>query len=191
MEDCRLNNEEPLMYSQFCYYIQQDEQRCHATMYVNRKSAEQIEVDCGLVILLHIKAGLNIRILTMWKSCYKQISINDFSGVLIYNWHCRTTPVNFAYYTWLMYEIIGEIVRKNMIGITFAERYISHRKGFFNNTLFLIFLSEQFQGYTFLFQFCMNIWVIRLLKKIFCWKLIREKHLINFFLWFVFNIFVS
>ena len=25
MEDCRLNGDEPLMYSQFCYYIQQDE----------------------------------------------------------------------------------------------------------------------------------------------------------------------
>jgi hypothetical protein len=24
MEECRLNGEEPLMYSQFCYYIQQD-----------------------------------------------------------------------------------------------------------------------------------------------------------------------
>lgn len=27
MEDCRLTGEEPLMYSQFCYYIQQDEQK--------------------------------------------------------------------------------------------------------------------------------------------------------------------
>ena len=27
MEDCRLNGDEPLMYSQFCYYIQQDEQK--------------------------------------------------------------------------------------------------------------------------------------------------------------------
>lgn len=27
MEECRLNGEEPLMYSQFCYYIQQDEQK--------------------------------------------------------------------------------------------------------------------------------------------------------------------
>ena len=27
LEDCRLNGDNPLMYSQFCYYIQQDEQK--------------------------------------------------------------------------------------------------------------------------------------------------------------------
>ena len=30
MEECRLSGEEPLMYSQFCYHIQQDEQKRHA-----------------------------------------------------------------------------------------------------------------------------------------------------------------
>lgn len=30
---CSQNGSEPLMYSQFCYYIQQDEQRLRATMY--------------------------------------------------------------------------------------------------------------------------------------------------------------
>lgn len=45
MEDCRLNNEEPLMYSQFCNYIQQDEQKRRATMHISRKPGEQVEVD--------------------------------------------------------------------------------------------------------------------------------------------------
>jgi transposase len=45
MEQCRLNSEEPLMYSQFCYYIQQDEQKRRATMHINRKPGEQVEVD--------------------------------------------------------------------------------------------------------------------------------------------------
>lgn len=45
MEDCRLNGDEPLMYSQFCYYIQQDEQKRRATMHINRKPGEQVEVD--------------------------------------------------------------------------------------------------------------------------------------------------
>lgn len=44
-EDCRMNNEEPLMYSRFCYYIQQDEQKHRATMHIPRKPGEQIEVD--------------------------------------------------------------------------------------------------------------------------------------------------
>ena len=35
-EECRLNNEEPLMYSQFCYHIQQNEQKHHATMHIPR-----------------------------------------------------------------------------------------------------------------------------------------------------------
>lgn len=33
------------MYSQFCYYIQQDEQKHRATMHINRKPGEQVEVD--------------------------------------------------------------------------------------------------------------------------------------------------
>lgn len=45
LEECRLSGDEPLMYSQFCYYIQQDGQKRRATMHINRKPAEQVEVD--------------------------------------------------------------------------------------------------------------------------------------------------
>lgn len=45
LETCRQSGGEPLMYSQFCYYIQQDEQRRRATMHISRKPGEQIEVD--------------------------------------------------------------------------------------------------------------------------------------------------
>lgn len=45
MEECRANGEEPLIYSQFCYHIQQEEQKRRATMHINRKSGEQVEVD--------------------------------------------------------------------------------------------------------------------------------------------------
>ena len=33
------------MYSQFCYYIQKDEEKRRATMHIPRKPGEQIEVD--------------------------------------------------------------------------------------------------------------------------------------------------
>ncbi len=45
LEECRLSGESPLMYSQFCYHIQQDEQKRRATMHINRKPGEQVEVD--------------------------------------------------------------------------------------------------------------------------------------------------
>ena len=45
IEACRLNNETPLMYSQFCYHIQQHEQKRRATMHISRKPGEQAEVD--------------------------------------------------------------------------------------------------------------------------------------------------
>lgn len=45
LEECRMSGEEPLMYSQFCYHIQQDEQKRHATMHIPGKPGEQIEVD--------------------------------------------------------------------------------------------------------------------------------------------------
>jgi transposase len=45
MEECRLSAEESLMYSQFCYYIQQDEQKRRAAMHISRRPGEQVEVD--------------------------------------------------------------------------------------------------------------------------------------------------
>ena len=44
-EECRMNNEEPLMYSRFCYYIQKEEEKRNATMHIPRKPGQQIEVD--------------------------------------------------------------------------------------------------------------------------------------------------
>ena len=44
-EDCRMAGEEPLIYSQFCYYIQQDEQKRLATMHIPRNPGEKVEVD--------------------------------------------------------------------------------------------------------------------------------------------------
>ena len=45
MEECRLSGERPLMYSQFCRYLQEDEQKRRATMHISRKPGEQVEVD--------------------------------------------------------------------------------------------------------------------------------------------------
>ena len=45
LEECRMSNEEPLMYSRFCYYIQQEEQKRRASMKIPRKPGEQVEVD--------------------------------------------------------------------------------------------------------------------------------------------------
>ena len=43
-EDCRMAGEEPLMYFQFCYYIQKDEEKHRATMHINRKPGETGQV---------------------------------------------------------------------------------------------------------------------------------------------------
>ena len=45
IEQCRREHADALMYSQFCYYIQQDEQKRRATMHIPRKPGQQIEVD--------------------------------------------------------------------------------------------------------------------------------------------------
>ena len=44
-EQCRREGADALMYSQFCYYIQQDEAKRRATMHIPRKPGQQIEVD--------------------------------------------------------------------------------------------------------------------------------------------------
>ena len=45
LEECKQCGEQPLMYSQFCYYIQQDEKKRRASAHIPRKPGEQIEVD--------------------------------------------------------------------------------------------------------------------------------------------------
>ena len=45
LEECQRNGDDALMYSQFCYYIQQNEQKRRATMHIPRKPGQQIEVD--------------------------------------------------------------------------------------------------------------------------------------------------
>lgn len=46
MNDCHANDEESLMYSQFCYHIQQDEHKWRATtMHIIHKPTEQVEID--------------------------------------------------------------------------------------------------------------------------------------------------
>ena len=42
LETCRQSGSNPLVYSQFCYYIQQDEQQRRATMHIARKPGEDI-----------------------------------------------------------------------------------------------------------------------------------------------------
>lgn len=44
-EECRQNNELPLMYSQFCYHYQKFSEKKRATMHIPRKPGEQTEVD--------------------------------------------------------------------------------------------------------------------------------------------------
>ena len=45
VNECQMAGDNPLMYSQFCYYIQLDEEKRRATMHINRKPGEQVEVD--------------------------------------------------------------------------------------------------------------------------------------------------
>lgn len=44
-EQCRINNELPLMYSQFCYHYQKFAEKKRASMHIPRKPGEQTEVD--------------------------------------------------------------------------------------------------------------------------------------------------
>jgi transposase len=45
VEECRQSDNDPLMYSQYCIYLQQDAEKHRATMHIPRKPGEQVEVD--------------------------------------------------------------------------------------------------------------------------------------------------
>jgi transposase len=44
-EECRQHNDLPLMYSQFCFHYQRHSEKKRATMHIQRKPGDQIEVD--------------------------------------------------------------------------------------------------------------------------------------------------
>ena len=139
-EDCHMNGEEPLMYSQFCYYIQQDEQKRRATMHIPRKPGEQVEVDwagdpaqiidpdTGEVT----KAWLFVGVMTYSQYAYVEAFINEqqkawiaahvhmyeyFDGVarILVPDNC-TTAVNHRKSTWYTQEL-------NAIYHEMAEHY--------------------------------------------------------------------
>jgi transposase len=73
-EECRQNNDIPLMYSQFCYHYQKHTEKKRATMHIPRKPGEQIEVDW---------AGKPAHIVD--SDTGKMISCHIFVGVLNYS----------------------------------------------------------------------------------------------------------
>jgi len=124
LEDCRMNNEDPLMYSRFCYHIQQHEQKRRATMHIPRKPGEQVEVDwagdyakiidpdTGEVTDVHIFVG----VMTYSQYAYVEAFINErqqawitahihmyeyFQGIarILVPDNCKTAVVKNGWYT--------------------------------------------------------------------------------------------
>ncbi len=85
LEECQQANQEALMYSQFCYYIQQDEVKRRATMHISRKPAEQVEVDWAgdpahLIDRINgevIKAYVFVGVMTYSQYAYAEAFLNE------------------------------------------------------------------------------------------------------------------
>jgi transposase len=106
LNDCALNGREALMYSQFCYYIQQDEEKHRATMHLNHRPGEQIEVDW---------AGYPAYIAEPYTG--KQTPVCIFVGVLSYSGYAYVEAfLNEKTKAWItahvhMYEYFGGVTR--------------------------------------------------------------------------------
>ena len=106
MEDCRANGEEPLMYSQFCYHIQQDEQKRRAAMHINRKPGEQVEVD---------RAGASATVID--PDTGEIIKAYIFVGVMTYSQYAYVEAfLDMKQKSWInahvhMYEYFGGVAR--------------------------------------------------------------------------------
>lgn len=106
LEDCRLNNTEPLMYSQFCHYIREDEQKRRATMHIERKPGEQVEVDW---------AGDPAQIIDPDTGEITKASV--FVGVMSYSQYTYAEAfINERQQAWItahvnMYEFFGGVAR--------------------------------------------------------------------------------
>ncbi len=106
MEDCRLNSEDPLMYSQFCHHIQEHEQKRRASMHISRKPGEQVEVDW---------AGDPARIID--PDTGEIINAYIFVGVMSYSQYAYVEAfINEKQRSWIvahvrMYEYFGGVAK--------------------------------------------------------------------------------
>lgn len=106
LEECRLSGEEPLMYSRFCYYIQKDEEKRRASMHINRKPGEQVEVDWAgdPTYLIDPDTG-------------ETMKVSIFVGVMSYSQYVYAEAcINEKQASWIaahihMYEYFGAVAR--------------------------------------------------------------------------------
>jgi transposase len=128
MEDCRLSGEEPLMYSQFCYYIQQDEQKRRATMHIGRKPGKQVEVDW---------AGDPAHIIDPDTS--EIIDAYLFVGVMTYSQYAYVEAfINEKQQAWVtahvhMYKYFGGVAK--ILVPDNCKTAVVHNKGWYNQQL--------------------------------------------------------
>lgn len=128
MEECRLNGDEPLMYSQFCHYLQQDEQRRRATMHIKRKPGEQVEVDW---------AGKTADIIDPHTGEITDAHI--FVGVMSYSQYAYVEAfINEKQHAWItahvhMYEYFGGVAKILVPDNT--KTAVIHNQGWFTQKL--------------------------------------------------------
>lgn len=128
LEECRLSGKEALMYSQFCYYIQQDEQKRRATMHINRKPGEQVEVDW---------AGDPAHIID--PDTGEVTDAHLFVGVMTYSQYAYVEAfINEKQQSWIkahvhMYEFFGGVAR--ILVPDNCKTAVSHDSGWYSQQL--------------------------------------------------------
>lgn len=92
---CKLSKQKAFMYSQFCWLIQQDEQKHRATMHIKRKPGEQFEVDwagdtahlidlsTGEIIKAYVFVGISIYSLYTYAEAF--LDMKEQSWIIAHN----------------------------------------------------------------------------------------------------------
>ena len=135
MEDCRANGDDPLMYSQFCYHIQHDEQKRRATMHINRKPGEQVEVDwagdpatiidpdTGEILKAYIFVGVMSFI---WKFTMRRLRnrMSRYNGYLLNVVKPCTQPLcELAQFSWIMETLNCSVMSRCLADRATEKRY--------------------------------------------------------------------
>ena len=135
MEDCRANGDKPLMYSQFCYHIQQDEQKRRAIMHIKRKPGEQVEVDwagdpaiiidpdTGEILKAYIFVGVMSFI---WKFTMRRLRnrMSRYNGYLLNVVKPCTQPLcELAQFSWIMETLNCSVMSRCLADRATEKRY--------------------------------------------------------------------
>ena len=124
---------------------------------------ETVRIDMGSDpgILLHVQEGFRIGIAGVWQDSNKQINVQLFAGVGIYDVRRLPSPVHLHGFTGLVFQMHGGFCLVDEVGVVLVELGGLIRQFTIRPAPLTVFHPQQAQRYTTLLHLLMDVLVVR------------------------------